>query len=175
MLIVGNDLKKLIEEYNIINDCNSYDITCLKLSLGEKVIELKPTTTISVLNYGEEIPREIINEKTIKDNGILLPPKTSVIASSSEKINMPLGYFGLLQTKGSLARMCISLHFSDGQIDPGFKGKVTFEIFNASDFFVRLYKNQSVGNLYILKTSSTEIPGYNGKYCNSNGPTIFKI
>ena len=174
MLIVGNDLKKLIENDNIISNSDSYDVTCLELALGEKVIELKPTQTINTLNYGEDIPKEIINETLIQDDGIVLPPKSSVIASSNEKVNMPLGYFGLLQTKASLARMCVSLHFSDGQIDPGFKGKVTFEIFNASDFAIRLYKNLSVGNLYILKASSTQIPEYNGKYCNNDGPTIFK-
>lgn len=174
MLIVGNDLKKLMKDDNIIDNTESYDVTCLELSLGEKVIELKPTSTINTLNYGEELPKEIINEIIIDDEGIVLPPKSSVIASSSEKVNMPLGCFGLLQTKGSLARMCVSLHFSDGQVDPGFKGKVTFEVFNASDFSIRLYKNQKVGNLYIFKTSTTQIPEYNGKYCNNDGPTIFK-
>ena len=85
---------------------------------------------------------------------------------------MPQGYMGLLQTKGSLARLCVSLHFSDGQIDPGFRGKITFEIFNASDFKIRIRKFQAVGNLYVLKTTTKKHKPYSGKYAGANGPTI---
>ncbi len=174
MLIVGEDLKKLINENNVIDE-KFYDTTSIKMALGEKVIKLVPNSNVNILNYGQEIPKEVIKEIQIKNDGIVIAPKTSIIASSNEVINMPLGYFGLLQTKGSLARMCISLHFSDGQIDSGFKGKVTYEIFNASDFSIRLYKNQIVGNLYIFNTSTTQIPEYNGKYCNAEGPTISRL
>ncbi|WP_428981187.1 dCTP deaminase domain-containing protein [Marinomonas rhodophyticola] len=40
---------------------------------------------------------------------------------------MPNNKFGLVQTKGSIARGFISVHMSDGQVDPGYKGKVTLE------------------------------------------------
>lgn len=171
-MIVGNDLKKLIKKYNICNE-KQYDITSIKMDLGDEIIRLVPNKLINELIYGEPIPNECILREKIAEDGIIIKPKTSLIACSSSAINMPLGYFGLLQTKGSLARMMISIHFSDGQIDPWFKGNVTYEIFNGSDFNIKLYKKQFVGNLYIFKTSTKNIKPYNGKYSNSTGPTIY--
>ena len=104
--------------------------------------------------------------------GLIIPPHTAVLASSREVINMPVGYMGLLQTKGSLARMMVSLHFSDGQVDCGFRGKITFEVFNASSFTITIPAKAAVGNLYILKANTLDCQPYSGKYGNADGPTI---
>ena len=76
----------------------------------------------------------------------------------------------LLQTKGSLARLFVSINSADGQIDPGYEGKITFEIYNASDFKINIKPGQAVGNLYLFKTS-TAVPPYEGRYANAKIPT----
>lgn len=86
---------------------------------------------------------------------------------------MPLGYFGLLQTKGSLARLLVTIHCCDSQIDPGFEGKITFEIINLSNYTIKILPGKFIGALYLIKTSSEGI-SYNGKYNNSLIPTIQK-
>lgn len=173
MLIVGENLRGLIIQ-ELICDQQCYDNTCISLSLGSQVIWLNPNENYNILDYGDNIPQECVKKSHINDSGLVIPPHKSVIASSFENITMPLGYFGLLQTKGSLARMMVSLHFSDGQIDPGFTGKVTFEIMNNSDFSIRIRKRQVVGNLYIFKTSTNDMVSYHGRYQNADGPTIFR-
>jgi len=125
-----------------------------------------------MLTYGEELPEACIRSFILDGEGLILQPKTAILASSAETVCMPQGYMGLLQTKGSLARLCVSLHFSDGQVDPGFKGRITFEIFNASDFQIRIRKFQAVGNLYILKTSTKNQKPYSGRYAGVSGPTV---
>ena len=151
---------------------NCYDETCIQLSLGDTYIQLCPDNVDEVLTYGEVIPEGVINRHNLGDEGLIIEPKTAVLASSAEEIYMPQGYMGLLQTKGSLARLCVSLHFSDGQIDPGFRGKVTFEIFNASGFKIRIRKFQAVGNLYVFKATTKKHKLYSGKYAGADGPTI---
>lgn len=173
MLIVGENLRGLIIQEKICDE-QCFDNTCISLSLGPQVVRLVPNDNYSILDYGDDIPNECITHENVGESGLILPPRQSIIASSFENISIPMGYFGLLQTKGSLARMMVSLHFSDGQIDPGFVGKVTFEIMNASDFSIRIRKRQAVGNLYIFKTSTNEMPPYHGRYQNANGPTIFR-
>lgn len=173
MLIVGENLRGLIIQERICDE-QCFDNTCISLSLGSQVISLIPNDNYKVLDYGDEIPKECIVQDNISESGLIIPPHKSVITSSFETINIPVGYFGLLQTKGSLARMMVSLHFSDGQIDSGFVGKVTFEIMNASEFSIRIRKRQAIGNLYLFKTSTNEIVPYNGRYQNATGPTIFK-
>lgn len=173
MLIVGENLRGLLIQEEICDE-QCFDNTCISLSLGPQVIRLEPTDNTNILDYGDDIPKECITYENISENGLILHPYTSIIASSYETIHIPVGYFGLLQTKGSLARMMVSLHFSDGQIDPGFNGKVTFEIMNCSNFSIRIRKRQPVGNLYVFKTSTNDACAYQGRYQNATGPTIFK-
>lgn len=173
MLIVGENLRGLIIQENICDE-QCFDDTCISLSLGSQVVRLTPSDNYSILDYGDDIPNECIIRENISESGFILPPHKSIIASSYETVNIPVGYFGFLQTKGSLARMMVSLHFSDGQIDPGFVGKVTFEIMNASDFSIRIKKRYAVGNLYIFKTSTDEMSPYHGRYQNADGPTVFR-
>lgn len=173
MIIVGENLRSLIVQEKICEE-QCFDNSCISLSLGPEVIWLTPNDNYKILNYGENIPKSCIMRENINNKGLVIPPHKAVIASSFESINIPIGYFGLLQTKGSLARMLVSLHCSDGQIDPGYSGKITFEIVNASDFSIRINKKQPVGNLYIFKASTDVTQPYRGRYFNATGPTIFK-
>lgn len=172
MVIIGENLIQLMEQHKMVDRPNCFDETCIQLSLGDTYISLCPDSDNEILTYGEPIPEKYISRDKINEDGLVLSPKTAVLAASAESVFMPEGYMGLLQTKGSLARLFVSLHFSDGQIDPGFRGKVTFEIFNASDFKVRLRRLQPVGNLYVFKTSTKKHKLYCGKYAEANGPTI---
>lgn len=172
MIVVGENLRQLMEQHKMVNRKDCYDENCIQLSLGESYIELCPANENQVLVYGEPIPQNVVKRKKISNGGLVIPPKTSVLACSAETVYMPQGYMGLLQTKGSLARLCVSLHFSDGQIDAGFKGKVTYEIFNASNFKICIHKFQKVGNLYIIKTSTKKHKMYQGRYASADGPTI---
>ncbi len=172
MLIVGDNLIELVQQHEIVNKSENFDVTCISLKLGSETISYVKKPGFDTLVYGEHIPEDIIEKKCITDEGIIIPPHSSVLASSYEYIKMPIGYFGLIQTKGSLARLFVSIQFSDGQVDPGFAGKLTFEIFNGSEFNIKLHKTQKVANLYIFKTSTKNIKSYKGKYNNANGPTI---
>lgn len=177
MIFVGDNLLQLVENLEIVSDSGCVDETSIQLTLDDKVTRLIPYNnnkqSIDTLMVGEEIPEKCIKKELIKQSGLLLSPKESVLACSHEFVKMPMGYFGLLQTKGSIARLMISIHFSDGQIDPGYNGKVTFEIFNASDFSIIIPKHQKIANLYIINTSTNNNKPYSGRYIDANEPTIY--
>lgn len=176
MIVVGENLKQLIDQYHMVDRPNCFDETCIQLSLGPSCIQMLPPDPESPpeLVYGEPIPESVLHKFQIGADGLVLQPHSAILAASVEIISMPMGYWGLLQTKGSLARLCVSLHFSDGQIDPGFRGPVTFEMFNASPFPIRIYKLQAVGNLYICKATTKRHKPYMGRYANAAGPTLQK-
>jgi dCTP deaminase len=178
MLIVGDNLKELMSQYKIVTPQNSsYDTNCICLSLDKSIISITPPEEEenSIITYGSEIPKNWINEKVLDyEHGLILDPKMSVLACSFEKINIPSGYFGLLQTKGSLARLFVSINCSDGQVESGFNGKITFEMCNFSDFRIRLRPGDRVGSLFIFKTSSKNVNSYQGRYNLSDKPTIQK-
>jgi len=172
VIVIGENLAQLMKQYKMVDRQDCYDETCIRLSLGNTYIQMRPDEENELLTYGEAVPESCIHQYEIGDEGLVIEPKSAVLASSAEEVYMPQGYMGLLQTKGSLARLCVSLHFSDGQIDPGFRGKVTFEIFNASDFKIRIRKFQAIGNLYVLKAATKRHKLYSGKYAGADGPTI---
>lgn len=178
MIIIGENLRELSSQHNICNSESSFDTTCLKLTIGDEYISFKSKRSLvskpDTIVYGEELSPELYEKKKIGDSGLIIHPKEAVLASSKEVINMPAGYMGFLQTTGSLARLFVSIHFCDGQVDPGFSGNITFEIFNASDYNICIRKNIPVGNMYIFKASTKNHSLYDGKYQGAKGPTIQK-
>lgn len=171
MLIVGQNLKELITKYNILNNSNRYDNTCITLTLGDQIKRYEIPEGTKII-YGVDNLEEYTKEEPInRRDGYTLKPNECILACSNEKIRMPNFCFGFLQTKGSLARLFISLNCTDGQVDPGYVGKITFEICNLSNFEITIKPQQEVGNLYIFKTS-TQTTGYSGKYQNAEQPTI---
>nr|WP_308698894.1 hypothetical protein [uncultured Thomasclavelia sp.] len=121
----------------------------------------------------ENIENYVDNIKINKDSGYTLNPNKCILACSQEKINMPNFCFGLLQTKGSLARLFVFANCADGQVDPGYSGKITFELYNASNFKIKIKPGQSIGNLYIFKTT-TSAEKYHGRYQNADFPNHSK-
>lgn len=151
MLIVGDNLKELIKKYNILNNEKRYDKTCLTLTLSEKIVKYNVPEDCKII-YGEESLKKYAQSDTIDyRNGYVLKPHECILACSNEKIKMPNFCFGILQTKGSLARLFISLNCTDAQIDPGYEGKITFEICNLSNFDIVLKRNKEVEIYIFLK------------------------
>nr|WP_154894448.1 hypothetical protein [Paenibacillus xylanexedens] len=175
MLIVGENLKQLIQQFGIVEDEECFDNTSISLRLHRDIIRLSRPEgeEEAVITYGDEIPEKFIDKGKIPQDGIVIPPKSCILACSYEKVSIPVGYFGFLQTKGSLARLFVSLTCTDGQVDPGFTGNITYEICNLSDFSVKLKYRQKVGQLFIFKASTNNVQAYNGRYQNADGPTIF--
>ncbi|SRR5579884_3111402 len=172
MLIVGDNLKYLVEQHQIVTDARCFDNNSLTLTLDRKIISIQPDDINNEIVYGHKIPPTWIIEDFIKDEGIVLPPQSAILGCSHEHIKMPIGYFGFVQTKGSLARLFMLINCCDGQIDAGYAGKVTFEICNLSTLSVRIHSHQPVAQLFIFKTSSRLVKPYNGRYQGAIGPTI---
>ena len=173
MVIVGDNLKELIKQHNIVDDVAlGFDQTSISLRLDNTIIEIDPPKD-SVFTFGNIIPKGWIKERLMENEDFLvLKPQDSVLACSFEKVNIPIGYFGFLQTKGSLARVFVSIHCCDSQIEPGFNGKITFEIINHSKFTIQIKPKQIIGDLFIFKTSTKQVKPYDGRYNESTKPTI---
>ena len=172
MFIIGENLKELCHTHTIVDNEKDIDETCIELKLDKLIKKVVPTKKYDTLKYGEAIPSECVKSYTLNEKGLLLKPKECVLACSSQNINIPCGYMGMIQTKGSLARLFVFAHCVDSQIDSGFRGKVTFELYNSSKFNIVINAGQKIANLYIISASDKNIKPYVGKYCNAQEPTI---
>lgn len=172
MLLTRNALQALVTAGLAVNKNNAVqvDVSSICLRLDNQFTVYDPYE-------GEPfIPPKAMPStmKTIAQNDFfILPPGGSVLACTEEYIAMPNDKFGLVQTKGSIARGFISVHMSDGQVDPGYKGKVTLEIVNMSSFYYKLVPGMPIASLFIINADESVEP-YDGRYQSSSGPTAMK-
>lgn len=118
MIVVSENLKGLIEQTSLV-PLTALDEFSITLTLSKDIVRLDVPNGQEVV-YGTKVPEEYIKEEVLTD-ALILSPRQAVLACSKELVKMPKGYMGLLQTKGSLARLFVSVHCSDGQVEPGLK------------------------------------------------------
>ncbi len=168
MVITDVNLQEIVEQYSIVPK-SSIDQFSLTLHLS-RIIKLYNFRQSQTITYGDKIGEEDILTKEIS-NEYILKSGHAILACSNEDVNIPPGYIGFLQTKGSLARLFVTVHCCDGQIEPGFSGHITFEICNMGPLNVRLLPNVPIAQLFIFKCSSDK-ELYNGQYNKSEAPTF---
>ena len=171
MLIVGDNLQSLAKQCQVVDDDRAFDHTSLTLRFGRTVTRIEPPDG-EVFTYGSTVPEEWIRREDVADSGYVMQPKTCILACSHEKVRMPLGYLGMIQTKGSLARCFLTVHCCDGQVEPGFTGRLTFEICNIGPIPVKLIPRQKIAQLFVFRTSTRNVRAYGGRYQNADGPTV---
>lgn len=171
MLVVGSNLDALIKQHGIASP-ESFDGNSITLHMGDIAFVPK-------VEKGERIkyPFSFVDsyfEKVEINTEFPIDPGGSVLICSREYIRIPMGYFGLIQTKGSLARLFCAAHLSDGQVEGGFEGVVTLEIANLGPFELSLQRGAPVAQLFIFMTSTDNADPYNGRYGSQSILTIFK-
>ena len=106
----------------------------------------------------------------------ILHPGEFVLASTYGVITLPDDIAGRLEGKSSLGRLGLLTHSTAGFIDPGFSGHITLELSNVANLPVKLYPGMKIGQLCLIKlSSSAEHPYgsalYGSRYQGQRGPT----
>jgi dCTP deaminase len=76
-----------------------------------------------------------------------------LLGHSMEYVKLPNDIGGNLEGRSSFARLGIEIHMTAGNIDPGFEGVITFEIYNAGPTTVKLYPGMRIGQIRFEKNS----------------------
>ena len=110
------------------------------------------------------------------DEFFILHPGEFVLASTYEVVTLPDDIAGRLEGKSSLGRLGLLTHSTAGFIDPGFSGHITLELSNVANLPVKLYPGMKIGQLCLIKlSSSAEHPygseKYGSRYQGQRGPT----
>ena len=168
MIIVGSNLRELIAQYGICDE-SLFDESCISIKLDRNVFLPNEDNISQKIEYGIGIFGDFFKQVEL-NKSLTLKAGEAALCCSDSKIAMPNGYMGMVQTKGTLARLFVSAVCSDSQVDPGFVGKITLELINFSPFKISIPVGSIVANLYILKCSTT-CKDYKGKYGASEFPT----
>lgn len=173
MIVVSDNLAGIVRSFGICSP-NLIDDFSIQIKLDRKIHRLQvPSDDLPPISYESAIDHAAyFRESEQIAESLILGPRECVLACSQDTYKMPIGYFGLIQTKGSLARMFVSATANDGQVEPGYSGKVTLELINHSPFSVAIRPGAAVAQMYIMRCSSEVSKPYSGRYQGATGPTL---
>ena len=108
---------------------------------------------------------------------IEIKPGQFILLASQEILNIPNGIIAFIQGRSSIARLGIQTEQA-GLIDAGFRGTITFEVFNQTEHSIILYAGQRIAQVYFFKAQyADKIYGitHNSKYSGQIVATGSKI
>jgi len=176
MLIIEKNLTGLAKQHDVC-DSGLVEKFCLTVRLGREIYNPKKqsgTQPIEVTYDHSPEPHSLFDSLKLIDQNLELAPGQSVIGCSNDLYRIPKNCFGLLQTKGTLARLFVAITCNDGQVEPGFEGKITLEITNNSPWKVNIPLKSHIGQLYIFRCTTATNDVYSGRYAKAAklGPTV---
>lgn len=115
-----------------------------------------------------------VTYKTITADTYLLLPGQFVLASTMEYVELPDNLTAFVEGRSSLGRLGLFIQ-NAGWVDPGFKGEITLELFNANRCAIELRSGRRVGQLVFAKMDDTALHPYRGKYQGQKGATGSRI
>ncbi|WP_052887564.1 dCTP deaminase [Thermogemmatispora carboxidivorans] len=143
--------------------------TSIDLRLGARLVKYRG----SRLELGKAPPA---SEEIVIDprQGYELRPGAFILGCTLERVRIPNGYQGFIETKGDVARAGLQVHNGDGHVDPGSDHVLTLEITNLNSIPVVLYPGLFICQLFIHQLSSPCLREYRGKYFGQQGPTVYQ-
>ena len=96
------------------------------------------------------------------DQDVIVGPKNWTLASTEEHFTMPSFVAAVVHDKSSWARCGLSV--LNTFIDPGWRGFLTLELFNHSDYSIDLAKGTPVAQIVFYNMWDEPEIVYNGKY-----------
>lgn len=136
------------------------------------------TTRVPFLDLSQDSPElsKSLNEcmtaaTTIQDGErFFMHPGDFALGCTLEKVDIPDNIVGWLDGRSSLARLGLLVHISAHRIDPGFKGQVVLEFYNAGKLPLALSKNMKIGAISFERLSGpSERPYSKRKSSKYNG------
>lgn len=172
MILSDKTIMKMIEEKTLsVTPLEKEQIqpASVDIRLGDtfSIVEDSPIGIITLENE--------IKYKTIKTDTYILLPNQFVLATTMEYINLPNDLTAFVEGRSSLGRMGLFIQ-NAGWVDPGFKGEITLELYNANRCAIELKAGRRVGQLVFAQMDDTALNPYNGKYQgqkNATGSRIF--
>lgn len=171
MILSDKTIIKMLEEKSlIIKPIERIQIqpASVDIRLGRtfSIVEDSPTGIIDLENE--------IKYKTITSDTYILLPNQFVLATTMEYFELPNDLTAFVEGRSSLGRMGLFIQ-NAGWVDPGFKGEITLELYNANRCAIELKAGRRVGQLVFAKMDDTAQNPYRGKYQGQKGATGSKV
>lgn len=190
MALSDSSIKRLIEEKRVVIDPIDIETQVqpasidLKLNNSFKVLkgrklEKEELQYLTCPGFFEESERAVRMDKPNEfkeytGHRIVIPAHSFVLASTKEWIELPDFISGAVEGRSSVGRIGLFIQ-NAGWIDPGFKGQITLELYNANDIPIVIEAGRRICQLVLEKTDEPVMKPYSGKYNGQRGATESKI
>ena len=99
---------------------------------------------------------------------IVIPPLSFMLGTTRETIILPDDVTAFIEGRSSVG--CLGLFIQNaGWVDPGFKGNITLELFNANRLPIRLHAGRRICQIVFAKLDRATAMPYCGKYQHQSG------
>ncbi len=171
MILSDKTISRLLREESLVIKPLSDDQiqpASVDVRLGNtfSVVEDTPTGIITLNNE--------IKYKTITTDKYLILPGQFVLATTMEYFELPDDITAFVEGRSSLGRLGLFIQ-NAGWVDPGFKGEITLELFNANRCAIELQCGRRVGQLVFAHMDDSALNPYNGKYQRQTGATGSRV
>lgn len=171
MILSDKTLMKMLEEKKLVVEPiekEQFQPASIDIRLGNTFSIVEDTST-GIINLENEI-----KYKTITSDTYILLPNQFVLATTMEYFDLPDDLTAFVEGRSSLGRMGLFIQ-NAGWVDPGFKGEITLELYNANRCAIELKAGRRVGQLVFAKMDDTALNPYNGKYQGQKGATGSRV
>lgn len=109
-----------------------------------------------------------IKYREIVADSIVIPPKSFILGTTMEYLELPDDMTVFIEGRSSVGRMGLFIE-NAGWVDPGFKGNLTLELYNANTLPIRIYAGRRLCQLIFAQMDrKADMPygshPYSGKY-----------
>jgi len=119
---------------------------------------------------------EEIKYREVNGESIIIPPHSFLLATTQEYVKLPDNLTAFVEGRSSIGRIGLFIQ-NAGWVDPGFEGRITLELYNASSLPIKLQAGKRICQLVFCKMDQKAECPYKGKYQGqetSTGSRIFK-
>ena len=171
MILSDQTIRRMLEEKSLV-------IEPLEVrQIQPASVDIRLGNTFSVVEDSSagiiDLEREI-RYKTIETDKYLLLPGQFVLATTMEYIALPEDLTAFVEGRSSLGRMGLFIQ-NAGWVDPGFRGEITLELYNANRCAIELTAGRRVGQLVFARMDAPALKPYDGKYQGQRGATGSRV
>jgi len=141
-----DSLKKLLP--NVVkNGTATIDVIAIELSLGEEVF-ITGKRRKQKLKPGEQID---------------IPPGQFALLITEEELDVPVGNIGFIAIKFGLKKRGL-VNISGFHVDPGYKGKLKYSVYNAGTRTIHISRGAKVFRLWLSTLDGEAKPAYDNTH-----------
>ncbi len=145
MIFNGNDIKKLIEEKNIIENYNTDYISSgsCDISMSSKILKIKKT--FKTIDLAEPEKVENMYEQIEIKESYNFKPNEVIFVVLNEKIKLPKNMVAHIRPRTSLSRLGIMINLQ--HINAGYEGVLNIAMYNFSPNTYKIRPDMRIGQI----------------------------